>query len=155
MVSPVAVKISASALFAVALAVLVGGCASGPRFDEVQASLPSVPQDQGRIFFYRTGAVGAAVQPEVRLNGSPVGKAAPRGFFFVDRVPGHYEVRVATEVEKSVSFQLEPGQRRYVRLDTQIGLVVGRVVPRLVDEAQASQEIQETKLAGSLPAPSK
>lgn len=44
----------------------------------------------GRIYVYRTAAFGAAVQPKVRLNEEVIGKAVPKGFFYVDRPIGEY-----------------------------------------------------------------
>jgi hypothetical protein len=40
-----------------------------------------------------------------------------------------------------IAFTLEPRQERYVRLKIQIGLVVGRIVPELVDKAEAEGEL--------------
>lgn len=85
--------------------------------------------------------MGAAVQPDLKLNGEKVGTAKPGGFYFVDREPGNYEVSAATETEKKLTFVLEPGQERYVRLRMQMGILVGRVVPELVDKAEALEDL--------------
>lgn len=72
----------------VILASLLSACAtSGPKFTEMVAAMNAPSQGVGRIYFYRTTVLGAAVQPEVQLNGEVVGRAVPKGFFFVDR-PG-------------------------------------------------------------------
>ena len=75
--------------------------------------------------------------------GRRVGTAKPGGFYFVDRAPGNYEVTAATETEKKLTFVLEPGQVRYVRLKMQMGILVGRVVPELVDKPEAERELKE------------
>lgn len=36
----------------------------------------------------------------------------------------------------------EPGQVRYVRLKMQMGILVGRVVPELVDKPEAERELE-------------
>ena len=40
--------------------------------------------------------MGAAVQPDIKLNGEKVKTAKPHGFYFMDRDPGNYEVTAAT-----------------------------------------------------------
>lgn len=124
------------------LLLLLSACATGPKYAEVVSTIPSLSPSQGRIYFYRPSALGAAVQPEINLNGQKVGTAKPHGFYFVDRAPGNYEVTAATETEKKLTFTLDPGQERYVRLKMQMGVLVGRVVPELVDKAKAESELK-------------
>ena len=131
------------ALFtAVLLVLLLSGCATGPKYTEVVSTIPSLTPSQGRVYFYRPSAFGAAVQPDINLNGQKVGTAKPHGFYFVDRAPGNYEVTAATETEKKLTFTLEPRQERYVRLKIQMGVFVGRIVPELVDKVDAEGELQ-------------
>lgn len=122
--------------------VVLSGCASGAKYAEVASSLPTLGPSQGRIYFYRPSAFGAAVQPEIRLNGEKVGTAKPHGFYFVDRTPGNYEVAAATEAEKKLTFTLAPREERYVRLKIQMGVFVGRIIPELVDKAEAESELK-------------
>jgi hypothetical protein len=82
---------------------VLSGCATGPKYTEVASSFDALEPGKGRIFIYRPSSFGAAVQPDVRLNGEVVGKAKPLGFFFVDRAPGEYEIVTSTEVERSLS----------------------------------------------------
>ncbi len=128
---------------ALVVALLVSGCASGPKYRVVASTFPPLATEKGRIYFYRPSAAGAAVQPDIKLNGEKVGTAKPHGFYFVDRGPGNYEVTAATETEKKLTFVLEPNQERYVRLKIQMGLFVGRVVPELVDKQEAETELKD------------
>ena len=137
---------------AIAAAALVAGCASGPKYTEMQSSIPTLAADQGRVMFYRTTTLGAAVQPEVRLNGVVVGSAVPNGFFWADRLPGACEVSTSTEVERKLTFTLDKGQVRYVRLNMSIGFFVGRVIPELVDNATGEKEIADLSYAAPKPA---
>ena len=121
---------------------LLSGCASGAKYGEVASTFPTLNASQGRIYFYRPSALGAAVQPDIRLNGEKVGTAKPHGFYFVDRAPGNYEVAAATETEKKLTFTLAPREERYVRLKIQMGLMVGRIVPELVDKSEAESDLK-------------
>jgi hypothetical protein len=141
-------------VLAAAAALMLTGCAtSGPKFSEMSATMAAAKLDTGRIYFYRTALIGAAVQPEVRLNGEKVGKAVPNGFFYVDRPAGNYQVVTETEVEKKLTFTLDAGQVRYVRLNISMGFWVGHVYGELMDEGEAKSEIASTRYIGSATTP--
>lgn len=136
-------------LFAiVAGGALFTGCASGPKYSAVKATLPPLAQDQGRIYFYRTTVGGAAVQPSVKLNGQEIGTAAPEGFFYADRPPGNYTVETTTEVTRRLSLTLDPGAIRYVRLNMAMGFFVGHVWPELIEPAVGEKEMQGCHYTG-------
>lgn len=124
------------------------GCATGPKYPAVASTFASLAADQGRVFIYRSTAMGAAVQPEVKLDGQVIGKAVPMGFFYVDRSLGNYEMMTSTEVDRKLTFTLERGQTRYVRLSISIGFFVGHVYPELVDTDVAQTEIQDCSYIG-------
>ncbi len=128
---------------------VLGGCASGPGYQEYAAQIPSISEEQGRIYFYRIATMGAAVQPKIRVNGEPVGAAKPKGFFYIDRAPGEYTVAATTEAKRSLSLVLEPGSAKYVRLEMKMGLFAGHVKPVLVDNSVGEAEIQKTKYTGA------
>ncbi|MEF8729939.1 MAG: DUF2846 domain-containing protein [Accumulibacter sp.] len=131
------------------LPIALAACATGPKYTEMQSSIPTLGAEQGRVYFYRSGsAFGAAVQPSILLNGVVVGESKPGGFFFVDQAAGNKEVSTSTEVEKKLSFTLDPGQTRYVRTVIGLGFFVGRVYPELVDDATGQKEIEEASYIG-------
>jgi Protein of unknown function (DUF2846) len=131
------------------LAWALAGCATGPKFHEVESNIGAMPQGKARIYFYRTTAMGAAVQPSVKLNGTVVGAAEPKGVFFVDRDPGDMEVSTSTEVERKLTFTVAAGETRYVRLGMHMGFFVGHVIPELVDEKEAKEDIAGLAFTGS------
>jgi hypothetical protein len=131
------------------LPIVLAACATGPKYPEMKSSIPTLGAEQGRVYFYRSGsAFGAAVQPSILLNGVVVGESKPGGFFFVDQAAGNKEVSTSTEVEKKLSFTLDPGQTRYVRTVVGLGLFVGRVYPELVDDATGRKELEEASYIG-------
>lgn len=142
-------------LAVVACAALLAACASGPKHAEVQSSIPALKATEGRLYVYRSSSMlGAAIQPNVVVNGKVAGESKPGGFFFVDLPAGTVEVSTSTEVEKKLTLTLDAGQTRYVRTTIGFGLMVGRVYPELVDNAQGAKEIAETSYIGKpLPKP--
>lgn len=129
--------------------VVLSGCASGPTFNEYASSIRPVSNESGRIYIYRTTALGAAIQPKIRMNGKIVGKAVPKGFFFVDRPAGSYEMSASTEAKRSLTLNIEPGDERYVRLEVKMGLLAGHIKPVLVENSVGKEEITKTKYIGN------
>ena len=131
-------------------AALVSGCASGPKHDEIASSIPSLKPGQARIYFFRSSTFGAAVQPEIRLNGQVVGQSQPNGFFFVDRPAGSFLASASTETEKTLSFTAQPGETKYVRSSISLGLLVGRAVLELETPEKAKADISSLSFTGQL-----
>ena len=128
---------------------LLSACTSGPGFAETEARIPELEPGLGRIFVYRPSNVAGALTPAVRLNEEIVGQAAPKGFLFVDRPPGSYEVRTSTLLEHSLRLELGEGQVRYVRLRSTVGLAAGHVIPSLADAETAQRELGSLRYVGS------
>ncbi len=129
----------------------LAACATGPRFDEVQQTIPGIAPDRGRIYFYRSGTLlGAGVQPDVELNGSVVGRSKPGGFFYVDVPPANYEVALSSGTGEKAIFALEQGQERCVRMSPSPGVLSPRVVPELVEPAACRHELANTSYIGSI-----
>lgn len=120
-----------------------GGLRERPSYREMATSIPTLAPQNGRLYFFRSSSmIGAAVQPDIKLNGETVGESKPGGFFYVDRPAGHYTVSTATETEKTLSLALDAGETKYVRTAVSVGLAVGRVVPTLADPATAQTAIE-------------
>ena len=135
-------------LLVAALVSLIGCATGGPKYADLNPTIPSKP-DTGRIFVYRTALLGAAVQPAVRVNGEAVGNAVPNGFFFIDRAPGDYVISTSTEVDRNLSLTLDKGDTRFVRLNISMGFFVGHVYPELIEPATGEKEIQDCHYTGS------
>ena len=131
------------------MGMLMMSCAtSGPMYSEMVDSTPPLTSANGRVYIYRTSALGAAIQPAVELDGGVVGKAVPMGFFYVDCAAGNHRIATSTEVERELTFSLDEGQTRYVRLDVSMGFFVGHVYPNLVEQEKAISEIDSCHYVG-------
>ncbi|WP_382154065.1 DUF2846 domain-containing protein [Hydrogenophaga sp. ANAO-22] len=107
-------------------------------------------KDNGcRVFFYRTDSmVGAAMQPEIRLDNQVVGKSQPGGFFYVDTHPGRHLASSQTENEARLEFDIEAGQTVYVASSITLGVLVGRVQLNLQPEAVALSALSPLRYTG-------
>lgn len=131
-----------------ALVLLVGCATSGPKFSELSPTISNMPLDTGRLYIYRPSSVGAAIRPDVKLNGEVIGEAISWGFFYVDVKPGSYEILTSTEVDRKLSLLLNKGQTRYVRLNIALGFFVGHVYPELVENEVGEKEIHDCRYIG-------
>lgn len=129
--------------------VLFAGCASGPGYAQMAGTIPPLPAEKGRIYFYRPSMLGAAIQPAVRLDGVEVGTAKSQGFFYVDAAPGSHVIETTTEVSRRLTFLLEKSQTRYVKLSVSMGFMVGHVYPELVEDAVGKTGVAECKYIGA------
>jgi hypothetical protein len=111
--------------------------------------LPPLKPGFGRVYFSRAGEyVGAAVQPEIRMNNEVVARSVPGGFSYVDRPPGKYAVATATEVENAVTFQLAAGETKYIKTAVTPGILVGHVTPTLEFPEQGQSDIGRLRYVG-------
>ncbi len=133
---------------AVVTTLMLAGCASGPGYQEYAATMQPVGDGNGRIYMYRTSSLGAAVQPMVRVNDKEVGKAKPKGFFYVDLPPGAYNIAASTEATRNLDVTLDANEEMYVRLEIKMGGFVGHIKPVLVEPSVGKEEIQKMKSIG-------
>ena len=139
-------------LLVIAAAIFLTGCAAtGPRYAEVEASFPTLRSGYGRLIIYRSGGLGAAVQPDIKLNGEVIGKSQPNGFFFIDRAAGKYTVSARTEVETVLDTELVEGRTTYVQSSITIGLFVGQPRLTLQSENTAVQHLPRLAYTGGIP----
>ena len=97
----------------------------------------------GRIWFYRHSVLfGDAMDPAIKLDGTKVGNSIPSGFFQVQTTPGPHEVSTSTEATYSTVVTVSTNADSYVKFHILPGILVGRVVPTVVNETTAIQEMQ-------------
>lgn len=126
----------------------ISGCASDPTFEEYARSMPPVPADDGRIYIYRITTVGDVIRPSVRIDGEPVERAIPNGFFYVDLPAGEYEISAAKNTKNVLPVRLETGDEKYVRLEVNFSTSSWQFTPVLVSADVANKEMKNTAYTG-------
>ncbi|CUI47812.1 DUF2846 domain-containing protein [Achromobacter xylosoxidans] len=134
-------------------AMVLVGCA-GSKYENAVTRFPPVPQDKGRIYFYQPQPeMMSSVQQKMRVNGVVVGRNKPGAFFFVDRPAGSYTVTNLYWTGDGVSFMLDAGQTRYVRIVAEsLGSTSasGKLMMELVDPPEmAEREMRRLRYWGA------
>lgn len=133
-----------------AAGVMLAGCAaSGPMGKEVLTG--SIKQDTARVVFYRTSALGFAVQPSYMIDGKAVANSQPGGFVVCDVKPGKHDVAVDNMAlnanlfggSDKASLDLAPGSVTYLHAQPQPGLTIGIITISQVAEAQGKADTGE------------
>ena len=112
------------ALIALLAPLALAGCAgpSGPTFAQVAATLPPVPADRARLYFYRDYEPYESLsEPRIYLNGAAIGASIPGGVFYRDVTPGSYLISVDTEGiywNQFKTVDLRAGQTVYVDIES-------------------------------------
>jgi hypothetical protein len=137
-------------LFACLAVIVLYGCtASGPKYSVYAKSIAPLAADKGRIYFFRDASFfGGGVRPDILVNGDTVGESLPGGFFYIDKDAGSYKVSTSTEVERTVEFVLEAGETKYIRTYVTMGVMVGHVIPELVSTDDATKAMTDLSYAG-------
>ncbi len=118
-------------------------CAGGPSYSEVKSKLPPIAKGNGRVFVYRTSALGAAVRPEVKIDDQVVGKSESRGFFYTDQKAGPHKISIKTETSHENTINVTAGQPAFVACNMQMGVFVGRLTTSQVTTSQGESDIQD------------
>jgi hypothetical protein len=143
-------------------AVMLAGCASGPKYLNVQSSIHPIPANHGRIFFYRPSFMGFGTTPIIGVNGRPICKTRAYGCFYADCEPGECEInklvgrRVSVDGQPSsvvfspggtlespyvaVKLLVKAGETRYVKIK------MNNTFFYIMDKDVAEKEIQGCKL---------
>jgi hypothetical protein len=108
---------------ALSLVIVVGGCvAPGPPFARIAATIPPVPRNMARIYFYRWLEPYETTDPTIAyLNGRPVGVTETGAVFYRDVAPGQYTISVQSDEIYPYQFKtvvLTPGEVAYARIES-------------------------------------
>ena len=125
------------------------GCAHGSK---AQAFMPltDFQEGQGIVYVYRPkNFVGSAVSYKVHANGTAY-SPLPNGRYFVYEGSGAVEFTAKTEMQASVTIDVQPEQVYYVKGGVVPGIMVGNPVLQQVSTEVGEREIVRCKLAPPL-----
>ncbi|WP_410482405.1 DUF2846 domain-containing protein [Ovoidimarina sediminis] len=140
---------SAKILLLALVALIVGGCASGVSLSETTAAKAPQSSDVARIIIYRTGVFGAAVQPDVLVDGRTTSECQPNSVFFVDVPPGEHTISASSETTATIRATLPRATQLYVECSIGMGIMVGRPQLRRVEPSEAQGRIGQLVYSGS------
>ncbi len=132
-----------------ALTLTVAGCASGPTISETQNVVAPPAPGLTRIVVYRTGILGAAIQPIIKVGNKETGRCTPNGVFFVDVPKGKHRVSATTEVDRGITVDTTNASTAYVKCSIGFGVAVGRPKVEVVARATGMSETANLAYRGT------
>lgn len=135
------------ALVTVLLLLLSGCSATGPVYEKID----TVPEGKALVYIYRPGKfMGGGVVFDVHAGSleddTEIVELKSGGYFPYFAPPGELQLWARTESTTSLTLDLQPGDRRYVRGTVGVGFLLGRPHLTEVDEQTGAEEIRECKL---------
>lgn len=131
----------------------LSGCASVSMEESVRSDLTksfAVPaEDKAGLYIYRAGGPGGALKKDIWVDGSCVGRSAPKVFFYKE-VDGNREHTLSTESEFSpnhLTLYTEGGKNYFVQQSIKMGVFIGGARLRVVDEAAGRKAVEKLGLA--------
>ena len=140
-----------SSLLVCAVALILAGCAgSRNTYSLVSAQFPQISAGQGRVYFYRWKeaiAYGERKNTKISLNDQKLGTLRTHCFFFADSPAGVYFVKCQTGLfdpkqgEHKLTFTLNAGETKYIRITELSGLITSDANPTLEHEEDAIKDL--------------
>ena len=135
---------------ALALAVLVSGCASVPMADPAQdqaAKAFTVSPGKSKIYVFRNESMGAAITMDVFIDGRPLGQTVAKTYLVTEVDPGPHKLMGKSENEHLIDLTTIAGRIHYVWQEVKMGLMYARNQLQVVDEKTGREGVLESKLA--------
>ncbi|MCZ8094653.1 MAG: DUF2846 domain-containing protein [Acidovorax sp.] len=142
-----------SLYFALALSVLMTGCASVDMASKEQSAkakeFQKPPAGKAGVYLYRNSAFGQGLSKDLRIDGNCVGASAPSVFFYT-QVDGGKKHVVETESEFSpnkLEVMFESGKNYFIRQFIKMGVFVGGADLEQVSEEQGKADVAKLEMA--------
>ncbi|HEX3696110.1 MAG TPA: hypothetical protein VH374_12055 [Polyangia bacterium] len=132
----------------------VSGCmATGQPFSAVQSGFPSLREEAGRIYFYRsTGSVyGVAQHSKILIDGAMVGRSIPGGVFYVDVPEGKHTISLPTlgvAKENTLSVRIMGGETVFIKTWVGASGLAGRTNIEVAEPEDARPVIKTLTFTG-------
>ena len=98
--------------------------------------IPTPPEGQGQVVFFRAGGSGFAIGCSVNENGQKVSSLGAGRYFVMVAQPGRHEFTVKSEAKDSIALEVEAGETQYATCIIKMGIMVGR--PDLAPSTEAA-----------------
>lgn len=131
------------------LLLLLTGCASVQMAsveEDGKAKRFSPVPGRASLYIYRNETFGAAVPMAVSVNGKTLGQTAAKTYFYLNLIPGKYNVESTTENVSNITVATEAGKNYFVWQEVKMGVWMARSLLHEVDESTGRVGVAESKL---------
>ena len=136
-------------LIAAAGILMLVGCASvpmAPADQDAKAKQFTTVSNKSNLYIYRNENFGRAIPMTVSINGKVLGQTAAQTYFWLQLVPGQYNLESHTENVSTLNLTAEPGKDYFVWQEVKMGLWAARSQLQQVDEKTGRDGVLESKL---------
>lgn len=91
------------------------------------ATLPTPPEGQGQVLFWRSGTVvGSGMGCGVNLGTERISALGAGHYFLLPLAPGSYQFNAKSEAKDVLDVAVKAGETTYVKCTIKMGIMVGR-----------------------------
>ena len=134
---------------AVALAVLVTGCASVPMASveaDTAAKVYKTEPGKANVYIYRNENMGSAVKLPVLIDNMAVGDTVAKTYILKQVEPGEHVITSKSEHDSKLSLSAAAGSNYFIWQEVKMGMWSAGSELHLVDEAKGKAGVAECKL---------
>ena len=110
-------RVAALAVMVICVCSALAGCATTTALEPQNIARDT---KSARLYFIRPSTlIGAAVSPDIKINGKQIGNVAVGSYIYADRAPGKYQILLDHEFEPgsfSYDVTLKPGEDHYFQI---------------------------------------
>ena len=129
-------KVFASSVIALFISSAPALAAETSEVKAASITIPSPPEGQGQVVFFRPGGMGLALGCSVNENGQKVSSLGAGRYFVMVARPGRHEFTVKSEAKDSLALEVEAGETQFATCRIKMGIIVGR--PDLAPSTEAA-----------------
>lgn len=136
------------AMSLIAMLVLTG-CASVPMANkgaDAQAKQFMPSTDKAVVYIFRNESMGAAIKMPLLIDGQSVGDTAANTYLRKELVPGTHTIVSKTEVDSTLTMDMQAGKTYYVWQEVKMGVFAARSALHQVDETKGRQGVEQCSL---------
>lgn len=138
---------------ALAVVVLIAGCASGPSApppdpaakaepaQEAYAKTFPTSADSATVYLYRANYVGKLFPLTVSANDVKLGTLPGYSFFALEMPAGTYTLKTRADKDAELKIQVQAGRNYYVWLESTFGMLMGNPAFKLMQDKEAQAVI--------------
>lgn len=136
-------SLAAVVLAVTSLSASIPGAAFADSGRSAPSAIPTPPQGEGQIIFWRSGTmVGGAMGCGVNIGKDRISALGAGHYFVLNTAPGAYEFNAKSEAKDVLNLEVDAGETYVVKCSIRMGFMAGRpnLAPSTIEEFNAKKK---------------